>query len=486
MSKLHALTVPKWGMSMEDGELLEWHVTVGDTLAVGDALVDIETSKIVNTAECHFAGTLVRITGEIGDTLDVGALLGVVAEGENDQADIDAFVAAFVPDASAAARSGGGADQPSTVVATAAAPPQAVATAEQSQHDLSHGPDDSHVKSSPVARRLARQYNINLNNVEPTGRNGRVSKWDLEAIIGQRILPPDSRAATVAVAAAASSPAASTVDDSLVAASPVARRLARRLGLNLHDVPATGRNGRVSKGDVEGAAIARFGTTEFSEETLSGMRKTIAARLTESKQTIPHFRVGVDVEIDSLLQQRRYMNEGLGQQLSVNDFVLKACAAALLQQPAVNVQFNGDRLRHFSEVNIAMAVALDGGLVTPVLRDVASMSLPDISLQARELAGRAQAGRLAAEDLQGGTFSVSNLGMFGVDEFDAIINPPQAAILAVAAGVRKAVVRGETLVPATVMRVTLSADHRAIDGAVAARFLQSLKGFLENPAAMLL
>ena len=482
MSELQALTVPKWGMSMEEGELMEWHVSVGDSLAVGDPLVDIETSKIVNTAESTVAGTLVRITGQVGDTLDVGALLGVVATGETEQGEIDAFVAAFAPGATAAARSAGGGVETSPPDTAAPAP---TVTAAQSVADLASGPDDSHIKSSPVARRLARQHNINLNNVEPTGRNGRVSKWDVEGVIGQRILPPDNRAPADPGTTAAV-PAGSTADDSGVAASPVGRRLATQLGINLHDVPATGRNGRVSKRDVERAAIARFGTTAFSEDKLSGMRRTIAARLTESKQSIPHFRVGVDVEIDSLLQQRRYMNESLDQQLSVNDFVLKACAAALVQVPEVNVQFNGDRLRRFSEVNIAMAVAMEGGLITPVLRNVAAMSLPAIAARARELAGQAQSGQLSAEDLQGGTFSVSNLGMYGVDEFDAIINPPQAAILAVAAGVRKAVVRGENLVPATVMRVTLSADHRAIDGAVAARFLQSLKGFLENPAAMLL
>ena len=482
MSELQALTVPKWGMSMEEGELMEWHVSVGDSLAVGDPLVDIETSKIVNTAESTVAGTLVRITGQVGDTLDVGALLGVVANGETEQGEIDAFVAAFAPGATAAARSAGGGVETSPPDTAAPAP---TVTAAQSVADLASGPDDSHIKSSPVARRLARQHNINLNNVEPTGRNGRVSKWDVEGVIGQRILPPDNRAPADPGTTAAV-PAGSTADDSGVAASPVGRRLATQLGINLHDVPATGRNGRVSKRDVERAAIARFGTTAFSEDKLSGMRRTIAARLTESKQSIPHFRVGVDVEIDSLLQQRRYMNESLDQQLSVNDFVLKACAAALVQVPEVNVQFNGDRLRRFSEVNIAMAVAMEGGLITPVLRNVAAMSLPAIAARARELAGQAQSGQLSAEDLQGGTFSVSNLGMYGVDEFDAIINPPQAAILAVAAGVRKAVVRGENLVPVTVMRVTLSADHRAIDGAVAARFLQSLKGFLENPAAMLL
>jgi pyruvate dehydrogenase E2 component (dihydrolipoamide acetyltransferase) len=258
------------------------------------------------------------------------------------------------------------------------------------------------------------------------------------------------------------------------------------MAINLHEVTATGRHGRVNKADVERAALSLTGATAFREEKLSGMRKTIAARLSESKQTIPHFRVGVDIEIDSLLQQRKHMNEVLGHRLSVNDFVLKACASALVQVPEVNVRFNGDSLRFLEQVDISMAVAVKGGLITPVIRDAANKGLPQISAEAMDLADRAHNGGLTVDDFQGGSFSVSNLGMYGVDEFDAIINMPQAAILAVAAGKKKPVVRGDGLAVATVMRVTLSSDHRAVDGAVAAQFLQSLRGFLENPASMLL
>lgn len=476
MSALRALTVPKWGMSMEEGEILEWHVQPGDKLSAGDQLVDIETSKIVNTAESPAAGTLVRIVGETGQTLQVGQIIGVLAEGEASSAEIDAFVAAFVPDASAAARAQSpGAAEP--------APPATPAVASDS--DLSTGPDDSQVKSSPVARRLARQYNINLHNVTASGRHGRVSKWDVEAVLGIQILPADNLP-SAAAAQSAQPTARSSKDDSQVAATPVARRLAKRMAINLHDVTASGRHGRVNKTDVESAALALAGATNFREEKLSGMRKTIAARLSESKQTIPHFRVSVDIEIDNLLQQRKHMNETLGHQFSVNDFVLKACASALVQVPAVNVQFAGDSLRYLEQVDISMAVAVKGGLITPVIRDMANKDLLQISAEARDLANRAQNGGLTVDEFQGGTFSVSNLGMYGVDEFDAIINLPQAAILAVAAGKKKPVVRGDSLAVATVMRVSLSSDHRAIDGAVAAQFVQALKGYLENPASMLL
>ncbi len=262
--------------------------------------------------------------------------------------------------------------------------------------------------------------------------------------------------------------------------------MARTLNINLNDVTATGKRGRVSKDDVERAAVTATGVAFYREQKLSSMRKTIAARLTESKQTIPHYRVSVDIEIDSLLQQRAYMNGKLGHKISVNDFVIKACASALGQVPEVNVQYTGDCIRQFDQVDISIAVAVKGGLITPVVRNVGAKGLPQIAAESSDLARRAQAGSLSVDEFQGGTFSISNLGMFGVDQFDAIINLPQAAILAVAAGVKKPVVRGDSIVAATVMRVSLSADHRAIDGAVAAQFLQSLKGFLENPASMLL
>jgi len=476
-------------MSMEEGEITEWRVAEGGKIAVGDEFCDIETSKIVNTAESPVAGTLVRIVGQPGQTLSVGALLGVVADGKASKKDIDEFVASFVPDAGSAGLAkasvtdgSASVPAPASVASEPAAATVESAAPTANASELAEGPDDSGVKASVVARRIAAAHNINLNNVTPTGRHGRVSKTDVENTAGIRVV-----AAPLAVSSSsAESTPRSTEDDSRIAATPVARRLAKKLNINLHDVTPSGRRGRVTRGDIEAAAIALSGVADYREDKLNGMRKTIAARLSESKQTIPHYRVSVDIDIDSLLQQRKYMNEELGHSLSVNDFLIKACASALTRVPEVNVQYTGEAIRYFDQVDISMAVAIEGGLITPVIRDVARKGLPQIAAEAGDLAERAQAGTLGIDEFQGGTFSISNLGMFGVDQFDAVINLPQAAILAVAAGKRKPVVKGDQLVPATVMRVSLSSDHRAIDGATAAQFLQALKGFVENPASMLL
>jgi pyruvate dehydrogenase E2 component (dihydrolipoamide acetyltransferase) len=472
---------------MEEGEITEWRVSVGDKLAVGDELVDIETSKIVNAAESPFAGTLVRIVGEVGQTLKVGTLLGVIAQGDASEKDIDGFIAAFVPDASGASLAQ--ASDAKSPAAPAAQPAPvarnvpAVSAAPAAAGALSQGPDDAAVNASTVARRIAKAHNINLHNVPATGRNGRVSKHDVEQAGGIRIM---AKAPAGGIASSSNEPQRSTADDSHIASTPVARRMARTLNINLNDVTPTGKRGRVSKEDVERAAVSATGVAYYREQKLSGMRKTIAARLTQSKQSIPHYRVSVDIEIDSLLQQRAYMNGTLGHKISVNDFVIKACASALAQVPEVNVQYTGECIRQFDQVDISMAVAVKGGLITPVIRNVGAKGLPQVAAESSDLARRAQAGSLGVDEFEGGTFSISNLGMYGVDQFDAIINLPQAAILAVAAGAKKPVVRGDSIVAATVMRVSLSADHRAIDGAVSARFLQSLKGFLENPASMLL
>ena len=485
MSTLHALTVPKWGMSMEEGEVQEWRVAIGDVLAPGDEIVDIETSKIVNTAESTAAGELVRIVGQPGQTLQVGMLLGVVASDDASEQDIDDFVASFVATPVAGSTETVAVQPPATSAATTSTTTQTItAAAGGARADLAAGGDDSEVHASVVARRIAHAHNINLNNVVATGRNGRVSKSDVEQVAGIRVLA--AVAAPPVMSGRSGEAARSTADDSHIVSTPVARRVARQLNINLNDVTATGVRGRVCKEDVERAAIALSGGVAYRELPLTGMRKTIAARLTESKQTIPHYRVSVDIEIDSLLQQRKFMKSELGLDISINDFIIKACAGALVRVPEVNVQYTGSSLRLFEQVDIAMAVAIEGGLITPVIRNVARKGLPEIAQEARDLARRAGAGKLKIDEFQGGTFSISNLGMFGVDEFDAVINLPQAAILAVAAGRRKPVVRGDSLVPATVMRVTLSSDHRAIDGAVAARFLHVLKGFLENPASMLL
>jgi pyruvate dehydrogenase E2 component (dihydrolipoamide acetyltransferase) len=470
---------------MEEGEVQEWRVAIGDVLAPGDEIVDIETSKIVNTAESTAAGELVRIVGQPGQTLQVGMLLGVFASDDASEQDIDDFVASFVATPVAGSTETVAVQPPATSAATTSTTTQTItAAAGGARADLAAGGDDSEVHASVVARRIAHAHNINLNNVVATGRNGRVSKSDVEQVAGIRVLA--AVAAPPVMSGRSGEAARSTADDSHIVSTPVARRVARQLNINLNDVTATGVRGRVCKEDVERAAIALSGGVAYRELPLTGMRKTIAARLTESKQTIPHYRVSVDIEIDSLLQQRKFMKSELGLDVSINDFIIKACAGALVRVPEVNVQYTGSSLRLFEQVDIAMAVAIEGGLITPVIRNVARKGLPEIAQEARDLARRAGAGKLKIDEFQGGTFSISNLGMFGVDEFDAVINLPQAAILAVAAGRRKPVVRGDSLVPATVMRVTLSSDHRAIDGAVAARFLHVLKGFLENPASMLL
>jgi pyruvate dehydrogenase E2 component (dihydrolipoamide acetyltransferase) len=286
-------------------------------------------------------------------------LLGVVAEGDATEAEIDAFVAAFAPDAAALnislVASADDAEKPAAQPsygespAKKAAPVATPVPVAQPQSALSQGPDDSDVKASVVARRIAKSQNINLNNITPTGRHGRVSKQDVEQASGVRVQAAPLAGQGSGQMTATVSPLAgrSNQDDSRIAATPVARRLATKMNINLNDVTPTGRRNRVTKEDVEQAAVALTGMASFREEKLSGMRKTIAARLTESKQNIPHYRVSVDIEIDSLMQQRKYMNDALGHAISVNDFIIKASASALVNVPEVNVQLTGESILQF-------------------------------------------------------------------------------------------------------------------------------------------
>jgi pyruvate dehydrogenase E2 component (dihydrolipoamide acetyltransferase) len=226
----------------------------------------------------------------------------------------------------------------------------------------------------------------------------------------------------------------------------------------------------------------------FTEVTLDGMRKTLAARLTEAKQTIPHFYLRRDIELDALMAFRAQLNaatEKRGVKLSVNDFIIKACALALKAVPACNAVWAGDRVLQFKAADVAVAVAIEGGLFTPVIRDADAKSLSALSAEMKDLAARARTRKLAPHEYQGGSFAISNLGMMGIENFDAVINPPHASILAVGAGVKKPVVKGDAIAIATVMSVTLSVDHRVIDGALGAEFLAALKGYLEDPLGML-
>ena len=322
--------------------------------------------------------------------------------------------------------------------------------------------------------------------------------------------PPAAPAPVAAPVAAAPAPApapspglAKAPDGARIFASPLARRIAGDSGVDLAALNGSGPHGRILRRDVEAAISAPAAAQPASAAMVSAapaspgashlepnsqMRKIIADRLQQSKTTAPHFYLTVDCEIDTLLESRRMMNERApeGVKISVNDLIIRAAAMALIKVPKANASWEGDNTRLFHHADIAMAVAVDGGLVTPVIWAAEQKGLAEIAATSRDLATRAREGRLAPEEFSGGSFTISNLGMYGIREFAAVINPPQGAILAVGAGEERAVVRDGQLAVATVMTVTLSADHRVVDGAVGAEWLQAFKGFVEAPVTMLL
>jgi len=323
-----------------------------------------------------------------------------------------------------------------------------------------------------------------------------------EAAPAKKAEPAPQTTAQPASAPASSAPTvpshatpAATSSGKRVFASPLARRIAAKKGLDLSGVKGTGPNGRILRRDVENAQVeapakaemAISAPAEVTRVANSTMRKVIARRLSESKQNVPHFYVAVDIELDALLALRAQLNaaspsEGEGQfKISVNDMMIKAVALALRRCPGLNVQFTEAETLHFPDIDISMAVSIPDGLITPIIRQADRKSLREISAEARDLAKRARDGKLKPEEFQGGTFSISNMGMFGVREFSAIINPPQAGILAIAAGVKRPVVRGDQLAVATVMTATLSVDHRAVDGALGAQWLNALRDIVQNP-----
>ena len=283
-----------------------------------------------------------------------------------------------------------------------------------------------------------------------------------------------------------------------ILASPLAKRIAQQNGYDISNISGSGPRGRIIKRDVENysnitnstemtATTDMEGKAPFDVIKLSNMRKTIAKRLTESKQNVPHFYLSVDFELDNLLAARKELNSMSDEyKISVNDFVIKSCAAALIKVPDANVQYCGDVMHQYKRADISVAVAIEGGLITPVIRGADKKGLRQISEEVKNLAIKAHQGKLAPEEYEGGTFSISNMGMMGIKQFDAVINSPQAAILAVGAGEQRPIVKNGELSIATVMTVTLSCDHRAIDGAVGAAYLAAVKTFLEQPSAMLL
>lgn len=511
MSEIKTLEIPKWGLSMEEGTIAQWLIKEGDSFNKGDEICEIETTKIVNVLEAPFAGTLRKILAKDGDTLPVGGLIAVCAESQVSDAEIEKFIASLggsvakAPEASseqnAAVTSAPvieKADQPQTVAASASAPVK-VAKGEYAVAETLQGYQKSdELFATPHALKLAEKHNVNLAKVTGSGREGRISVQDIQKAVqaagGQW---PDVKQQYQAKVVK------STADDSQVLATPVARRLAKQWGINLNDCRISGTRGRVCKEDVE-AVYNRNNPTAGSEQSaqcaatqpqstittvaMNGMRKAIASRLQAAKRNAPHFRLVVDLNVEALQNLRKQINESVPHvKLSINDMLIKAAAAALIKVPEVNVQFDEatQSILQFSQADISVAVAIPNGLITPIVKAANQKSLAQISDDMRDLATRAKTGKLQPDEFQGGSFSISNLGMLGIKQFDAIINPPQGAIMALGASEPRAVVENGNVVVREIVTATLSCDHRVIDGAVGAKFLASFKQFVENPALIL-
>ena len=470
------IKMPALSPTMEEGTLARWLVKVGDSIQSGDVMAEIETDKATMEFEAVDEGVLTEILIEAGtDNVKVGTVIARLAmEGEE------------------------AASAPTPVSASAAAPEPVPAAA-----PAADGP-----AATPTARRLAEQSGIDLASLTGTGPKGKITKEDVEAAMAKGGASAPAPAAPSTPPAPAPAPA--TPSGERVIASPLAKRIAEARGISLALVKGSGPNGRIVRADVEGfdpasapapaaapaaaapkpapAPAAEIeGGAPFTEDKLSNVRKVIARRLTESKQTVPHFYLTVDIRLDPLLKLRSELNAALepdGVKLSVNDFLIKALARALCRVPQCNVSFHGDTLRRYARADISVAVAAPSGLITPVITEADTKSLSVISTEMKALAGKAREGKLMPHEYQGGTASLSNLGMFGIKQFDAVINPPQGMILAVGAGQQQPYVVDGELAVATVMHASGSFDHRAIDGADGAQLMEAIKQLVENPMGL--
>jgi len=422
------LLMPALSPTMTEGKLAKWVKKEGDKIKSGDVIAEIETDKATMEFEAVDEGTLGKIlVAEGTEGVAVNTPIGVILEEGEDASSIKVPAPAAAPAPVAAAPA-------PAPVAAAPAPAPVSAPAPAAAAPVAHG---DRVFATPLAKRIAKDAGIDLKSIAGSGPHGRIVKADVEQA--------QSRPAAAPAAAAVAAPAAKP------AAAP-----APAWGPAYEDVP------------------------------LTSMRKVIARRLTEAKQTVPHFYLTIDYKLDALLALRSQLNAKSDTKLSVNDFIIRASALALKKVPAANASFTETALRMYKDIDISVAVATPSGLITPIIKHADQKGLVQISSEMKDLAARARDGKLKPEEFQGGTFSISNLGMFGIKDFAAIINPPQGCILAVGAGEQRPVVVDGALAIATVMSCTLSVDHRVVDGAVGAEYLAALKGLIEDPITMML
>ncbi|MES2496231.1 MAG: 2-oxo acid dehydrogenase subunit E2 [Pseudomonadota bacterium] len=477
MADIRPFCMPKWGIEMTEGTIAEWMVKEGDAFTRGQTLCLIETAKITNEVDAEYDAVVRRmLVGAGGEAEPVGTLLAVFAEPAATDAEIDAFIAAFRPaDTQVAAKAGDSAPPPA---AAAPAPPPARAVAPKKIV--------TNRAISPEALKLAEAEGVDIEAIDGSGPGGRITYQDVHQAM-RPVSAPTLRGTAPLDAEVAK-----------IFASPLARRIAARHGIDLSALTGTGARGRISKGDVlalvpqPSAAPTGFGTPDFvpgenrpQVVPFDKIRKIVARRLTDAKQQIPHFYLRVSAQADTLVALRKTANVILGCKASINDYIVKATAVALVRHPDVNVQVHGEEIHRFPHADVAIAVASPKGLVTPIVRQADRMRIDQIAAATRALIDKAAAGRLSYEEMDGGTFSVSNLGMFGIEQFDAIINPPQGAILAVG-GINRVPVETDDGGIAFESRIglTLSVDHRAIDGAAGAQFLATLKSLIEDPEAL--
>jgi pyruvate dehydrogenase E2 component (dihydrolipoamide acetyltransferase) len=430
------ITMPALSPTMTEGTLAKWIMSEGDAVRSGDMLAEIETDKATMEVEAIDEGILARILVPEGtEGIPVNAPIAVLLEDGEDASTIDAALAGAAAPAPMAPAATETTSEPPAEPAAEPAPIAAPAAPA-----VTPAAGGGRILASPLAKRMAAQAGLDLAQISGSGPRGRIVKADIAAAVAGNVAP------------AATAPAA----------APVA-------------VPAP-------------AAVPAAPGDDFELEKLSSMRKIIARRMTESKQQAPHFYLTVDCEIDALLALRKQLNDQAdgAYKLSVNDLVIKAAAVALMKVPDANVGYSEEGLRRYRNADISVAVASEKGLITPIIRNANGKGLAAISKEMRALAQKANDGKLTPEEYQGGSFSISNLGMFGIKQFDAVINMPQGCILAVGAGEQRPVVKDGALAIATVMSVTVSVDHRAVDGAVGAQFLAAFKGLIQDPMTMLL
>jgi pyruvate dehydrogenase E2 component (dihydrolipoamide acetyltransferase) len=459
------IIMPKFEMSQETGTIARWLKNNGDAVDKGDPILEVETDKITMEVESPAAGTLAGIVAQPGEVIPIGQVIAeVLKPGE---------VASAAPAATPAAA------QPAT------ANTQAGSSGVKAAAVTSTAP-----RATPVAEKMAAEHGLDLSAINGSGKDGQITKADVEAAVA-------SKAAS----------------NSAIRAVPAARRLARELSIDLATVAGSGPNARIQSSDVERAAAARHETRSapFVQQVVAGpqpaasittgalavrrsapltsLRRTIAQRMTQSTQDVPQFNLSVDVDMTRMLavvDDWKQTAKPDAPKVTVTAALVKVCAWALGRNPALNAAFLGDRIDEYASVNIGVAVAIDDGLIVPVIHDADKQSLAGIAAALADLGARARANKLGMADIQGGTFSISNLGMFAVDRFTAIVNPPQAAILAVGRATKRIVPGpGDQPIAAMISTLTVSADHRAVDGAIVGRFLGDLQQGIERPGLLL-